>query len=176
MFVNRGRLLVREQGGGYPTDISECKTAEEAEQRAAVLNEAHTWVKTPYHHEACRKGEGVDCAYYLIGVYSTVGLIKFFRPDHYPPDWALNRDTERYVKYVMKFAGQVEKPLPGDVVLYKVGRAFSHAGIVVRWPDTLLHASSYDKCVNYGHPGKDHRLMQQNNGAARAHVFYTYWV
>ena len=33
----------------------------------------------------------------------------------------------------------VAEPLPGDIVLYKFGRCFSHAGIVIAWPQ-IIHS------------------------------------
>lgn len=111
----------------------------EQAQRQAVLAEAHTWLRTPYHHQQRVKGAGVDCAQILIAVYAACGRIPEVEPGDYPPDWMLHREEERYLGWVQRFAVQVASPQPGDVVLYKVGRCFAHAGIVVAWP-TILHA------------------------------------
>jgi NlpC/P60 family putative phage cell wall peptidase len=111
-------------------------------QRAAVVAEAREWLGTPYHHEARLKGIGVDCAQLLMGVFSasTVGLIAPLRIPHYPRDWHLHRDAERYLEGLLHYARAVEEPpLPGDVALFRFGRTFSHGAIVTEWP-RLIHA------------------------------------
>ena len=114
--------------------------------RANVVAEAMTWLRTPYHHRARVKGAGVDCAQILIAVYAAVGLIDEFDTGDYPPDWMMHRSEERYLSFVLDRAEPVAEPLPGDVALYKVGRCFAHAGIVVEWP-TIIHASNRDRAV-----------------------------
>lgn len=117
--------------------------------REAVVAEARTWLKTPYHHRAAIKGAGVDCAQILVEVYSACGLIPHFDTGDYPPDWMMHREEERYLGFVLDYAHEVETPKPGDVVLYKVGRCFAHGGIVVDWP-TIIHASNRDRGVVLG--------------------------
>lgn len=117
--------------------------------REKIVAEAMTWLRTPYHHHARVKGAGVDCAQILIAVYSAVGLVEEFDTGDYPPDWMMHRDEERYLGFVTAHAAQVDEPLPGDVVLYKVGRCFSHGGIVIDWP-TIIHASNRDREVVLG--------------------------
>jgi len=119
----------------------------EQEQREAVVAEAHTWLNTPYRHMAAVKGSGVDCATILREVYGKVlpgcaGIVI----DHYPPDWHLHRDDERYLDIVRKYASEVETPKPGDIVVIRYGRAFSHGGIVVNWP-LCIHAYVSARCV-----------------------------
>jgi cell wall-associated NlpC family hydrolase len=118
----------------------------EEEQRAAVIAEAKTWLRTPYHHRAHVKGGGVDCAYLLIEVYHACGLIPSIDPGEYPPDWMMHREEERYLGWVKKFAHEVETPRPGDIALYHVGRCFAHGAIVVDWP-TIIHAYIREKNV-----------------------------
>ncbi len=117
----------------------------EEEGRKAVVIEATTWLGTPYHHAARLKGIGVDCAMLLAEVYHNAGLIPEITPEDYPPDWHLHRDTERYLKWVEKFARKIETdcPLPGDIAMFRFGRATAHAGIVNAWPE-IIH--SYINC------------------------------
>ncbi len=111
----------------------------EARQRAAIVAEAATWLRTPYHHQAGVKGAGCDCAFLLIRVFAACGLVPEVDPRPYPPDWHLHRDEERYLGWIRRYAGRIETPLPGDVALWRFGRTVSHAGIVVEWP-TIIHA------------------------------------
>jgi hypothetical protein len=58
----------------------------------------------------------------------------------YPPDWNLHRDTERYLRGLMRYArGIGGPPQSGDVAVFKFGRCFAHGAIVVSWP-RLIHA------------------------------------
>ena len=117
----------------------------ERRQRAAVIAEARSWLRTPYHHAARLKGVGVDCAQILIGVFSapSVALIPPIIVANYSPQWHLNRSTQRYLAIVEEHAkrelGADETPLPGDVVLWQFARCFSHGAIVIAWP-RVIHA------------------------------------
>jgi cell wall-associated NlpC family hydrolase len=117
-----------------------------AEQRAAVVAEAMTWLRTPYHHLARVKGAGVDCAQILIAVYAAASVIDAFDPGFYVHDWMLHRSEEIYLGWVEKYAHCVEVPQPGDIALYRFGRTVSHAAIVVDWP-TVIHAHLPDRMV-----------------------------
>lgn len=52
-----------------------------------VIIEARSWVGTPYHHQQCRKGHGVDCAQLVAGVGAALGLMPM-----------LSRDLVRYAR------------------------------------------------------------------------------
>ena len=114
--------------------------------REAVLAEARTWLRTPYHHRGRVKGAGVDCATLLLEVYARVGLIPPTDVGHYPPDWHFHRDKERYLGWIQKFARRTENPRPGDIAMFKFGRCVSHGAIVTGWPD-LIHAYFRLGCV-----------------------------
>jgi cell wall-associated NlpC family hydrolase len=114
-------------------------------QRAAVVAEARSWLGTRYHHAADVKGRqgGVDCAMLLVRVYCDLGLVERFDPRPYTRDWFLHRNEERYLGFLLARSREVRTPLEGDIVLFKVGRCFAHAGIVSRAdPLTIIHAFS----------------------------------
>jgi cell wall-associated NlpC family hydrolase len=112
-----------------------------AEERARVVQEALSWVGTPYHHAARVKGAGVDCGQILAVVYEEAGVIPHMEPAPYPFDWAENRSEERYLGYVEQYAHRIDgPPRPGDIALYRYGRCISHGAIVVRWPQ-VVHAA-----------------------------------
>jgi cell wall-associated NlpC family hydrolase len=117
----------------------------EAALRQRIIDEAESWLCTPYHHAAAVKGAGVDCAQILIEVYAAVGLADKFATDYYPSDWMLHRSEERYLANVEKYCIEVEKPAMGDIALFKFGRCFSHSGIVTVWPQ-IIHAQREDGC------------------------------
>lgn len=107
--------------------------------REAVLAEARNWLRTPYHHHAAVKGAGVDCAMILIEVYADAGVVPRFDVGDYPPDWMLHRSEERYLGWVERYAHEVAYPKPGDIAVFRFGRCFSHAAIVVDYP-SIIHA------------------------------------
>ena len=109
--------------------------------RADVVRESLSWLKTPYLHMGCVKGEagGVDCCMILVAIYCGLGLVPEFDPRPYPKDWHLHRDEERYLDGFLKYGRKVKKPKPGDVVLFRFGRTVSHSGIVVG-DDQMVHA------------------------------------
>jgi cell wall-associated NlpC family hydrolase len=106
-----------------------------------VLAEAATWRGTPWHHEAGVKGAGVDCAMLLVRVFASVGAIPDIDPRPYPMDHMLHSGEERFLGWLQQFADPVTTgdPQPGDVVVYRVGRCYSHAAIVTQWPH-IIHA------------------------------------
>jgi cell wall-associated NlpC family hydrolase len=118
------------------------------EQRTAVIAEARSWIGTPYHHAADVKKHGVDCAMLLVRVYANVGLIENFDPRPYTRDWFLHRSEERYLGFLFDRAYEVREPGLGDVIVFKIGRCFAHAGIVSRVaPLAMIHAFAPTRCV-----------------------------
>jgi cell wall-associated NlpC family hydrolase len=113
----------------------------ETAQRAAVITEARSWVGTPYHNCADIKGAGVDCGMLLVRVFVDTGLCLPFEPRPYAADWHLHRSEERYLGFVFDRAAEIEVPQPGDLMLLRFGRCYSHGGIVTKAkPLTIVHA------------------------------------
>jgi NlpC/P60 family putative phage cell wall peptidase len=108
--------------------------------RERVVAEARSWIGTPYHHRGRIKGVGVDCAQLLIGVYAAVGLIGDFETGEYPQDWAMHRDDEDFLHWVVAKGGrEVQRALPGDVLLFRYGRCYSHGAIALD-DDYMVHS------------------------------------
>lgn len=113
----------------------------ETKQRAAIVAEARSWIKTPYHHAADVKGAGADCGMLLVRVFVDTGLCEPFDPRPYAPDWMLHRSEERYLGFIFDRTKEVARPMPGDVMVFRQGRCYSHGGIVtVANPLTIVHA------------------------------------
>jgi cell wall-associated NlpC family hydrolase len=113
----------------------------ESKARQAVVSEARTWLRTPYHHMGRVKGAGCDCAMFPAEVYAAAGVIPpIVGVDYYPEQWNLHRDAERYLDVVLRYAREVAAPTgPGDFVLWRWGRTLSHGAIVIAWP-TIIHS------------------------------------
>jgi cell wall-associated NlpC family hydrolase len=126
----------------------------EAELRAQVVAEAQSWVGTPYISNGAIKGRrgGVDCAMLLLAVYQNVGLVpREFDPRPYPPQWHVHRNQEKYLQHMLGWAKEVlgseeRAPLPGDVVLFKIGHVFAHGAIITDWPN-VIHAIGGDMVI-----------------------------
>jgi len=111
----------------------------ETEARTAVVQEARSWVGTPYHHQGRVKGAGVDCGQLLAAIYEAAGVMPHVAPGPYPHDWHLHRSEERYLGHVQEHAHQVDAPQPGDIALFRFGRCIAHGAIVIGWP-IVIHA------------------------------------
>ncbi len=155
----------------------------EAERRLTIVSEAKTWLGTPYHHEARVKGVGVDCAQLLLAVYSApgVGLIPEIAVAHYPRDWHMHRSAERYMAIVREHAREIEgPPQPGDVVLWRFGRCFSHGAIVIAWP-IVIHAYLDAECrLEDAERARWLTVLGQGESAAlgariRPRKFFSFW-
>jgi cell wall-associated NlpC family hydrolase len=111
----------------------------EAEERAAAVAEAVSWLRTPYHPMGRIKGVGADCLTFLAGVFETAGLVPPIDVPYYPADWHMHRGEERYMNGLLDYCIELHgdaagSPLPADIVLWRVGRCFSHGAIVEAWP------------------------------------------
>lgn len=134
--------------------------------RATVVQEALSWVGTPYHPHGRLKGIGVDCAMLPAEVYTAAGVIPAIDVEHYPIDWHLHRDEERYLRYVEPYASLTSTPLPGDLAVYRWGRCFAHGAIILQWPQ-IVHAVIDE--------GVTRALGDVGRLAGREVRFYTLW-
>jgi len=127
----------------------------EEEQRQAVVREALTWVRTPFHWEQCIKGVGVDCGRFLAATFNGAGVkkIDIEKLPHFPPLWFMHkRDAapspflEQLRTYAVEYElrpGQI--PRPGDLVVAHFGRDWAHSAIVAEWPSVV--GAAYEHCV-----------------------------
>lgn len=124
----------------YPPSIVRLPPSEAA-QRAAVVAEARSWIGTPYHNCADIKGVGVDCGMLLVRVFVDLNLCPSFDPRPYPVDWHLHRSEERYLGFIFDRGAETAQPQPGDVMVFRYGRCYSHGGIVTAAaPLRIVHA------------------------------------
>ncbi len=145
-------------------------TESEGQQRAAIVADARTWIRTPYHNCADIKGVGVDCGMLLVRVFVDTGLVPPFDPRPYPIDWHLHRDDERYLSFIFDRAREVAEPQPGDVMVVRYGRCYSHGGIVTNAkPLKIAHAF---------HPARmvlEEEVERNGQLSARAPRFFSFW-
>lgn len=110
--------------------------------RSTVLAAARTWINTPFHDLARVRGVGVDCAQLLAAVYHEAGVVERVDTGTYSPQFMLHDRRERLAEFVGRYSREIAEADagPGDVVLYRVGKSFSHAAIIVEWPHNIIHA------------------------------------
>jgi cell wall-associated NlpC family hydrolase len=111
------------------------------EQRAAVVEEAFSWLRpvpTKFHLGSCTKGVGVDCARLVVACYAAAGVaLDLQLPEHTSRSWFLHREDSRFIDRVRAFGHEVEKPLTGDLVIWKIGMSWAHGAIVIDWPTAI---------------------------------------
>lgn len=132
------------------------------QQRQAVVDAARSWLRTPYHHGASLKGVGVDCARLIDGAFTEAGLIDPIDPGFYTHDWHLHRGEERYLAFIEKYCMRIDADefsvneleekgwtwsiQPGDILMWRLGRTFSHGCIVTEWPN-IIHSYLPERMV-----------------------------
>lgn len=112
-------------------------------QRQAVVDEALTWLRTPYISGQMVKGAGCDCLTLLAGTFINVGLVAPFPIPRYSADWFFNQSKETYLEGLLQYCIEQEDPSyipqPGDALLWKFGNCYSHGALVLDYPQ-IIHA------------------------------------
>ena len=108
---------------------------ENLNKQEELLTEMKSWLGTPYRHQCGVKNLGVDCIYFVAHCYSTVGALKGKIPTipKYAKDWHLHKDGERLLEGIIDFLDaqsvSIDRPMNGDLVLFRFGRQISHCSI-----------------------------------------------
>ena len=111
----------------------------EAEERAAVVAEAMTWLRTPYHHRGRLKGVGTDCAMILAEVFEKVGLIPHIEIEHYP-------QMTRAELARIGAAAQSRHNLQEVLIIHRHGRLACHERIVLVTVWSAHRAEAFAGC------------------------------
>lgn len=118
--------------------------------RNQIVEEAESWIGTPYQHQAMVKGDGggVDCAMLIAGVAINIGIMdKSIRKDipPYPMEWHFHNDVPLMTN-IMEIFGCKKRNIsslaslkPGDIVAFQLGRVPSHLGLYVG-DNLFIHA------------------------------------
>ena len=95
-----------------------------------LIEEAYTWMGTPYKYAGLSKGKGVDCSGMVMRVYEDVAGRKLPRNSARQAEWCETIDAK-----------DIEM---GDLVFFATGKdpdRVSHVGMIVD-DDSFIHASS----------------------------------
>lgn len=96
-----------------------------------LLEEARSWIGTPYAYAKAEKGTGTDCSGMVMSVYETV----------------LDKKIPRNSLKQAEFCNRIERDEvePGDLVFFATGKdpqRISHVGIVLEDKESFIHAST----------------------------------
>jgi cell wall-associated NlpC family hydrolase len=132
-------------------------------QRAQITAEAVSWIGTPYRGWSRIKRMGVDCGQLLAGVFINTGFLpaNLELPKDYSLQVAQHIEDTAYIEKVEEYMREIpeHEVQPGDVVVYKLGLAFAHAGFVISWPGAIVHAMAHHG-VTLAH-GCDHPKLRR---------------
>jgi cell wall-associated NlpC family hydrolase len=110
---------------------------------ADIVVEARSWIDTPFHHAAEKKGVGVDCVHLARAVYAKFNLLP---EDFAMPDYTLNPNGQRLVEFLYRMFESVDERAlrPADLVLIQPDDYPRHVGIVAERDGrrTIIHASN----------------------------------
>lgn len=111
--------------------------------RAALLEEARSWIGTPYRHQASVKGVGCDCLGLVRGVWRGCLGAEPELPPPYAPDWAEAGGLETLQQAALRHLRSLPSAefAAGDVLLfrYRDGCLAKHVAIASA-ADRMIHA------------------------------------
>ncbi len=111
--------------------------------RHAVLNEARSWIGTPYQHQASAKGAGCDCLGLVRGVWRALYGAEPELVPAYTPNWAEHQGAETLLLAARRHlrACALTEMAPGDVLLFRMDASspIKHAAILDEGAH-LIHA------------------------------------
>ena len=115
----------------------------ETDFRNAIVEQARSWIGTPYMMCGRVKGVGVNCAQLLYGVAKDASVLPEDAPEprFLTPQFAMHVKQEKLVDYITSYGGvetTEDKVKNGDVILFKTGMVCGHAAIIVDWDHKLV--------------------------------------
>lgn len=113
--------------------------------RQQIVDEARTWINTPFHHQGRVKSVGADCAGVLVGVGKALSLTEFDTTD-YAKQPNANAMTKILNEHMIRIP--VNEATIGDVLHFCFDREPQHVGIIT--DIGILHAyAQVRKCVEH---------------------------
>ncbi len=111
--------------------------------RQTIIDEAMSWIGTPYQHQCSKKNAGCDCLGLVRGIWRKLYGCEPVQIPPYTPDWAevgkeetLRDASEHYLDPIA-----VKNARPGDVLLFRMqaGVPAKHMAVLIE-PDLIIHA------------------------------------
>lgn len=115
--------------------------------RQTVIQEARSWLGTPFHHQAALKGIGADCIGLVRGVCMALGILP---RDFALPAYARQPDGTSLIALADHYMARITDASPadlkpGDVVVVSFDREPQHFGLVGDYRHgglSVIHAHS----------------------------------
>lgn len=106
-----------------------------------LIENARSWIGTPYKHQQKVKGAGCDCLGLLRGVYEEVTGLKSESPPPYTPSWGEAQGQELMLAAAHKYLVPCDEITEGGVLVFRMkkGAVAKHCGIVTQ-KDAMVHA------------------------------------
>jgi len=113
-----------------------------AQQRAAAIAEAKTWIGAQFCLNNHFRGptqsmSRTDCGRVVGAAYRAAGLAIPEDFAHIPRGIHLHKADGRYRKIIETFCRGVVTPQPADIAAFIIGRDIAHIGLVIEWPEIL---------------------------------------
>jgi len=115
-------------------------------RQQALLDEARSWVGTPFFANSSAKGRGVSCQKLAASIYQATG---FLDPEETIPDAPMSRARFAEDSLVEPWlTGRTDFELlasgspwmPGDLLTFRLKRSIHHVGILIL-PGVFVHAA-----------------------------------
>ena len=115
-----------------------------------IVEEAYSWLGTPYHQGCCIKGinGGISCGDLPVDIFKVMGFIpKSFKLPYIYKDWhrglKKNVPEDLFRNIILKFGYEIsfKERCRGDVITFKYNNIESHIAIIVE-DDCIIHAVS----------------------------------
>jgi hypothetical protein len=108
--------------------------------RAKFAEEVASWMDTPFQAWHNAKGVGVDCVQLAGQLMVACGVIEGYDFGSYQLDFAAHTGREMITEWLGEnsrfvFLPASTVPMVGDVVVFSVGRAIGHVGVMVNVAD-----------------------------------------
>lgn len=115
---------------------------------AQFLDEARSWINTPFHHNAKIKGVGVDCVNHVVAVFEALGMMP---ADFSMPNYDTVHDGTELISLCDKYLIRIsqEQLKPADLVAVAMDEVPQHLGIVGNYRHgglSIIHASNARSC------------------------------
>ncbi|WP_420586788.1 NlpC/P60 family protein [Ruegeria sp.] len=102
--------------------------------RQDIVDEARSWLGTPYVHQASARGAGTDCLGLLRGVWRALHGAEPEAAPSYSMDWSEPQGEERLWAAARRhlIGKSFDELAAGDILLFRMraGRVAKHVGIV----------------------------------------------
>lgn len=113
----------------------------------AIVEEARSWIGTPYVHQASVKGAGTDCLGLVRGVWRRVHGDEPERLPPYTPDWGETQDVELLLGGAGRLLLPASDEAAGDVLIFRMrsGAIAKHMGIAASVGAEASFIHAYDR-------------------------------